>query len=278
MAGFCINNIIKKISIQKVFVQAFTLHLVNCYTRAYNGGGDAVMTMKKVNTKIDDYKIRQHMHYSWLHYIVGFVVLMMGWWLVFDITQEVISNYDRVDVAMVGLMLDDKPLIAMCDELLQTQFDEEQWPGIRAMKFVNIQHDENEEGDGYYTNMKLLTSIMEREYDVFIVPIQQFNALAPQGAFLPLDDLMAEGRIALDGDVETITQMALDGLPDLYADKLNMVCTYGIYTDVLTDFYKTGYDPEGKILAIASTTENRSEGIELVQWLYDNFTGDYLEY
>lgn len=227
----------------------------------------------KVNTKITETKFRHHLHYDGWRYAAGFVAILLGWWLIFTLTEEKISSYQSLDIALMGLLEDDRPLTHQMDKI-----KEEGIIDLKAIRVSNIQYvgtDAEDYGDNS-GETRLMLTIVSKEMDIYILPREFYNSLAAQGAFLPLDDYIEDGTLDPGAlNFAPVRKMAMEGLPDEFAENLYVEKIYGIPADTLTDLYKVGFNPTGCVVAVTVFSENRQDSLTMLQWMYDNFCGQH---
>jgi hypothetical protein len=144
----------------------------------------------KIQTPVSPERLRTHFTYSWWKYAVMALAVIFGWNLIYVQTTYRPPQDKRIDVYIKSATVTQGKADAFLTQAWQSAV-----PDMELVDSVIM----TSSGDDYYGTMQLSVYIMAGEGDVYILPAQDFKNFAAQGAFLPLEDLVASGTIITDG-------------------------------------------------------------------------------
>jgi len=203
--------------------------------------------------------LQNHLHYDWWKYLIGILATVFLWSMVTAMTRPQTPPEKKVDIFLVGGFALQESLDALSLRML------EDFPQLLEINFTNIVL----EGDTqleFAGRQKLMVMLGSQTGDIFVFNRDEFELLARQGAFLPLDGLMDqkiaelipseeldEQKIAIEGED------GLPGEPRIYGLPLKD-------TDVFDDAF---FDVENKLIAVMAYSKNMDNAIEVVRWILD---------
>ncbi len=133
-----------------------------------------------MKTPVTKEKLQNHLSYSLWKYALLAVIALMGWNIIYDITEPqtpeekkiVIGSYSYADLTGLNAYMESVRL--------------EQMPDMEEMIASTIAPDE------MYGAMILSTRIAAKECDIYLLSRDQFQAYAAQGAFMPLEEVLPD--------------------------------------------------------------------------------------
>lgn len=193
-----------------------------------------------MKTPLTKKRIQDHFSYCWWKYVLVAAVAVLGWNVIYSMTAYRPPEEKKV-VLGVYANGSESNVAAYMQEVKRIHL-----PDMEDVSPMYILPDTQ------YGDMILSTRIVARECDIYVLPREQFQSYAAQGAFMPLDvvlpDLVAtleEAGVSLSRGwrtVEDTGEKHLYGVPctDL-PGALSM-----LYTDTsdmyIGVFYETGND------------------------------------
>lgn len=200
-------------------------------------------------TRITKDRIRHHFTYSWWKYVLLIVAAVIGWNLIYTTTSYRAPKDRRLDVYLVTSSVPDETLNWMREGILA------RYPALEDSNVASIVYTQ---GDDYYGSIQLTTYIGAQEGDVILLPRERFEAFAKSGAFLPLDDAIADGTLHT-GDVD----LARGTVTPEEGER----AVYGIPAGTLYGLLDHGVDMTDHVLAVLAYTANPDIAIDWVGWL-----------
>ncbi len=200
--------------------------------------------------------LQNHLHYDWWKYVVGIVVTIMMWNLVFTMSRPQTPRDKKVDIFLVGDFLLEEKAESVSQRML------EDFPDLLEINFLNIPLGDPElEVMG---RQKLMVMIGAQEGDIFVFSKEEFEAYAKQGAFMPLDEYI-DDEITKYVSEEELEEYKLSVEDEYAEDKQPHI--YGIPLKGVTLLNDTGYDVEDKVVSIIAYSKNREKAIEVMKWI-----------
>lgn len=209
--------------------------------------------------RVDKAAIQNHLHYDWWKYLIGIAATIFIWTMVTAITRPQTPPEKKVDIFLVGGFAFDEALNALSARML------EDFPELLEINFTNIVL----EGDPQLElagRQKLMVMLGSQTGDIFVFSSEEFEMLARQGAFLPLDVLMddiIEATIAYEEiDEHRIAIEDEDGQP-------GEPRIYGLPLKNTAIFEDTFFDVENKVIAVMAYSRNKKNAIEVTRWIFE---------
>jgi len=210
--------------------------------------------------RVNKEAIQNHMHYDWWKYLIGIVATVFLWSMVTAMTRPQTPPEKKVDIFLVGGFALEESLDALSLRML------EDFPQLLEINFTNIVL----EGDPQLElagRQKLMVMLGSQTGDIFVFKRDEYELLARQGAFLPLDGLLDE-EITASIPYEELEEQkiaverhdALPGDPRVYGLPLRN-------TVVFDDAF---FDVENKVIAVMAYSANKDNAIEVVRWIMDS--------
>ena len=145
----------------------------------------------RINTPINKERIKHHLAYSSWQYTLMALLCIFGWSLLYTTTAYRSPQDKRIDVYVMSNTATQETMTPLMEKIWR-----EVTPEMETVTPVALLT-----GDDYMTFTQLTTYIAAGDGDIYFVTDQFFKNFAAQGAFLPLDDLVADGTIQV-GDAD----------------------------------------------------------------------------
>lgn len=133
-----------------------------------------------MKTPITKEKLQNHITYSLWKYVLLALLAIFGWNIVYSVTAYQAPEEKKIIFGMYSYG-DDTDINAYMEQVRQ-----ELLPDMEEMMASLITPDPT------YGAMILSTRIVARECDIYLLPREQFQAYAAQGAFMPLEEALPE--------------------------------------------------------------------------------------
>ncbi|MBR1585031.1 MAG: hypothetical protein IJ662_05775 [Clostridia bacterium] len=143
----------------------------------------------RIKTPLTKENVKNHFTYSSWKYLIVIVVGIMGWSLIYTTTAYRSPQDKRIDLYIQSATTSNE----MIDAFLKPIW-EETVPDMEVVQGLSLVS-----ADDYTTTMQLTTYVFAGEGDIYFVTDQYFKSLASSGAFLPLEDMVADGTLQLEG-------------------------------------------------------------------------------
>ena len=204
----------------------------------------------RLNRKLTKERVRNHLTYDLWKYLLLGVGTIFFWSLIYDQTAYRSPQEKRIDVMIVSN--------TVTDELMQAFFEpiwKETVPDMELVEGVTLLSGSsggNMEQD-YYSAINLSVKIAAAEGDIYLLPKAEFKSYASGGAFVPLEELVEQGLLNIDGlDVSAGWMTVMDEETGIAESHL-----YGIPTDQLYGLMDgLQYDNRGAVMTIAVNNQN----------------------
>jgi hypothetical protein len=129
------------------------------------------------------------MTYSTWKYALMAACVIFGWSLIYTTTAYRSPQNKRVDVYIQSNTASSELIEAFLEPIWKETIPEMETVNGVSMSTI----------DDYTTSMQLMTYMAAGEGDIYFLTEQYFKSFAPNGSFLELDDLVANGVIQADG-------------------------------------------------------------------------------
>ena len=220
-----------------------------------------------VKDRLTAAKLRNHIAYDLWKYVLLVVGVWFGVDLLFAQTAYRSPQDKRVDVCIMSA--------TVTDELMNSFFEPLWQSAVPEMELVEgsilFPISENDP----YSGMALMTGMAAGDGDIYLLPADQFKALATQGWFIPLDELVENGTINAEG-------VALDSCRLTVVDeetKQAYTHLYGIPTDSLFGLMDgLQYDNRGGVMCVATNSMNEENAVRFFNALLQAGRGEMPEW
>lgn len=145
----------------------------------------------RIHTPINKEQLRHHWNYNAWKYLLMVVLTIFGWSLIYTTTAYRSPQDKRIDLYVMTATATQEKMDAFMKPIW-----EEVTPDMETVSSVVLSV-----GDEYTSYMQLTTYIFAGDGDIYFITKDFFESFASQGAFLPLDDLVADGTLDV-GDVD----------------------------------------------------------------------------
>lgn len=220
-----------------------------------------------VKGRLNKEKIRNHLAYDFWKYLLLALGVWFGVDLLFTTTAYRSPQDKRVDVEIMSATVTDDLMASFFQPLWQ-----EAVPDMELVEGTILTPMSDED---MYSGMVLLTRLAAADGDIYMLPASKFKAIATQGWFLSLDELVENGAINAEG-------IALDSCRLTVVDeetKAAQTHLYGIPTDTLYGFMDgLQYDNRGSVMAIVVNNGNDDAVIRFFNALLQAGRGEMPEW
>ncbi len=201
-----------------------------------------------LSTPLTGERVKTHFTYSSWKYVVMCLGAIFAWSLIYTQTAYRSPQNKRIDVYIKSGTASTEVADAFMEPIWKDTV-----PEMETVSSVIMLP-----GDDYTNVMQLSVYVMAGDVDIFFLPASDFKSYAAQGAFLPLEDLVADGTLNVEGIDTTAGNVAY---VDDYDDDGNPLGTemhlYGIPTDTLFGFMeKMMIDNRGMVMCVTVANNN----------------------
>lgn len=191
-------------------------------------------------TKITKERIQNHFAYSWWKYALLAIVAIFGWNLIYTTSAYKAPKDKRLDMTFVTYAISDE-ITSMFQAEILARYPEEQVEDSLVSSIVYTTE------DNYYGSMQLMAYMGAAEGDIYVVTRERFDVFAQDGAFMPLDEMIADGRLDLHG---------LDVSRGIASYEEGGKAVYGIPMTELYGFMEYGIDNRDLMLCLMAYSQN----------------------
>ena len=146
----------------------------------------------RITTPLTKERLKHHLTYSTWKYLLVAVLAVMGWSLIYTTTAYRSPQDKRIDLYVQTATTSSEIIDAFIKPIW-----EETVPEMETVASVTLLPN-----DDSATAMQLSTYIMAGEGDIYFLNETYFKSMASSGAFLPLEDLAADGQLNVQ-DIDT---------------------------------------------------------------------------
>ena len=133
-----------------------------------------------MKTPLTKEKLQHHFSYSLWKYALLIAAAIFGWNLIFSATQYRAPEEKKVVLGVYAY--GDESFINTYMEQIRTDL----MPDMEETNAMYIMPDES------YGEMILTTRVAARDCDIYVLPRDQFQSYAANGAFMPLDEVLPD--------------------------------------------------------------------------------------
>ena len=206
------------------------------------------MARMKLETKLTKGSIKDHFSYSLWKYVVAAVLAFFAVDMFYIQTAYHPPEHLRIDVYVRSATATQDSVNAFLEPVWKSTVPEME----TVESVVMLPLGEND----YMAQVQLLTYLAAHQGDIYMLSAADFKQFAAQGAFIPLETLVAEGEIDTDGIDVTKGYVTLVGSDEAGNDVLMGSHLFGIPTDSLAGFTSCGIDNGNMFLSITQSNEN----------------------
>ena len=212
-----------------------------------------------IDLKFTKQRFKDHLYYSKWMYIVMAAAALVVFSMVFSVTKPVVPKEFKVDISVLGFTVQDSEKNIWQEEMLSLMPEDQQEVNIYSLGFGG----DDEDASMGYTVYEIITARMAaREDDIYIVSKDLFTVFVQQGAFMPLDDIA--GKYEIPEGINPDDYKATIEDPDLSDGKEHV---YGLPLDGVMGLVDLGVDPNNRVLAVLTYTENYENVLIAVDYI-----------
>ncbi len=219
-----------------------------------------------LDLKFTKQRFKDHLYYSKWLYLIFISLAVLGFSLIFSITEPEVPKELKVDINVFAVVLEETEKIIWEEEILHSLSQDQQEVNINTLGFTGSE----EASLGISVFEIMTTKIVAKEDDIFIMPKDIYIAYAKKGVFIAMDDIfpkyefpeeldLQEYKVRLEENIET------DGDSHLYCLPLDNV-------KGLNDL---GIDPTDKVLVVLVYTENYDNVLKAVDYIMNKTVSVY---
>lgn len=226
-----------------------------------------------ISTPLNKDRVRNHLTYSSWKYLLLVVCAIFGWSLIYTVTAPRVPEDKRIDLYVLSYSADQEKINAFILPIAQ-----EVTPEMESVSSVGMVPDST------YGAMQLTAYFAAGDGDIYFLDENYFKSFASNGVFLPLEDLVADGTIAVS-DVE-LSKGYVTYIESYDSEMRPVVGDQHLYGIPLDSFYGymdgMGVDNRGLYAVIAANNKNDANVIpffnallqagrgDMPQWLIDS--------
>lgn len=143
----------------------------------------------RIQTPLTREDIKNHLTYSTWKYALVLVFAIFGWMLIYDMTAYRSPQDKRIDLYVQTATTTSEIMDAFIKPVWESAA-----PDMETVQSVALLS-----SDDAATQMQITTFAYTGEGDIYFVTEQYFKSLSGAGAFLPLEDLVENGEIDVEG-------------------------------------------------------------------------------
>lgn len=143
-----------------------------------------------IKTPLNQERLRTHITYSGWKYVLLIIIAIFGWNLIYTMTAYRSPEDKRIDLYVITYTSTAEYIDAFIKPI-----GEEVAPDMESISSVAMVP------DATYGQMQLSTYIAAGDCDIIFLPESYFKPFASTGAFVALEDMVADGTIDV-GDVD----------------------------------------------------------------------------
>ncbi len=130
-----------------------------------------------MKTPLTKERLQSHFQYDWWKYLLSVLLCFLGWNLLFAVTAPQVPEEKKLDL-MAYAVGDQEAAGAWLEELREARYPDQE---LFSASFIIP--------DEQYGQMVLSTRIFAGEGDLYILPRANFQTLASEGLFVPLEEV-----------------------------------------------------------------------------------------
>ena len=143
----------------------------------------------RISTPLTKKSLKHHLDYHGWKYLLLAVVVAMGWWLIYDMTEPQAPADKRIDIYIQSESTTEEVMRPFVNALW-----EEAVPDMEEVTpYTMLVSDE------YNATMLLMVHIAAADGDIYLMDESYFRRYAADNIFIPLEGLIEEGRLNVDG-------------------------------------------------------------------------------
>lgn len=143
----------------------------------------------RISTPVNKKTLKHHLDYNGWKYILLVLLAVFGWWLIYDVSRPVAPPEKRIDIYVQAETTMDEVMMAFFEPVWK-----ETVPEMEEVTACTLMV-----SDQYNADMQLVVHFAAADGDIYLMNKEYYPRYARQGMFVPLDDLLADGRLNLDG-------------------------------------------------------------------------------
>lgn len=213
--------------------------------------------MYKVN--INKATLQNHFQYDWWQYFIAIAATIFIWTMIVAMTRPQTPAELKVDIFLVGGFAFEEGLDAMSADIL------EDFPNLQEINFTNIVIDGNPQLE-VAGRQKLMVMLGSQTGDIFVFNQEEFEVLATQGAFLPLDgavdDLIQDLIPQEELDRHLFASEEAEGV---YSEPR----VFGLPLKGSIAFEESFFDVENKVIAVMAYSRNSQNALNVMRWILE---------
>ncbi|MFY9593061.1 MAG: hypothetical protein WBI88_05830 [Caldicoprobacterales bacterium] len=204
-------------------------------------------------------RVRNHIQYDWWKYLAGILVTIFLWNIVTTITRPRTPADKKIEIFLVGDYVLDEFMETLTNDIM------EDFPNLLEVNLSHIPLGEDIEMD-YVGRQKLMVMLGSQTGDLYAFSKEEFERIAEQGAFIPLDDFINENMDLIDHDkLEMHKATYFDGENEIIEEYY-----YGIPMEGLKLFEDSGYDVSDKIIGVMAFSKNQDNAFKVLKWILND--------
>lgn len=200
-------------------------------------------------------RVKNHLQYDWWKYIIGVLATVFLWSMVTTMVRPQTPADKKVEIYLVGDYLLEEKAEPISDRIL------EEFPELLEVNFMHIPLGDDPQME-YMGRQKLMAMLASQTGDIFAFEKEEFEIMANQGAFMPLDDYIDDLKVWFSDEELEEYKSTVEGENESHY--------YGVPMESLGLFDETGYDVSNKVAGIMVYSKNQYRALNILKWILNN--------
>ncbi|MCL1855120.1 MAG: hypothetical protein FWF86_05245 [Clostridia bacterium] len=207
----------------------------------------------KFHMPVTSEKVKDHFHYHLWKYVLLAALSVVGWNLLFTITQYRAPEHLRVEFYADGIHTKET---GEAMDALMIIIHENALPDMEEVSYTFLTNDDT------YGQMQLTVWIAAGQGDVFLLGRERFASMAGSGAMADLQPFIDSGALHAEG-----LELSAGQVRDSDTGKKGQ---YGIPADGLPKLWEYGIFPQDAVLSVRAACGNMDDAMQFLDYLLVN--------
>ena len=233
-------------------------------------------TVKGIDTRLTGERLKDHWVYSSWKYLLMIILVVVGWNLIYSITQYRPPREKKLEVYLLSNSYDADKLAALASEYADIYVGKPEAAdgSIEEVNFLTLNFGGN--GDTYGPQV-LMTLLAALEGDIYMVTEDTLSSFVAQELATPLNAYVEAGVISVpDEYIDSVTRSEILGEDEngnpLYSANRYI---YGVPANDMYGLLTEGYvDNRNQYFVVMSYSANPDLAVDLIGRLQQRFTAE----
>lgn len=142
-----------------------------------------------ISTPVNRNSLKHHFDYYKYKYLLMVIIVVAGWSLIYTVTRPQAPDHSRINVYIQSDTTSEELMHDFLDPIWKEYVPQEEELNLMTI----LANDE------FTALQQLFTIVYANEGDIYLLKAPYFLQYAAQGAFVPLEGLVEEGKLQVDG-------------------------------------------------------------------------------